>query len=315
MKKIPFLRDKLIVNTLTFHFNPFKIDDRAESLKSFLDIYYARSDLLFIPNLKAARYDKVAKKREIIVEKEDYVDYVDMAYTELSFRNSKPIFTPLPLKYGIIIYRDVLRKYLDSGYRYFWLDLEGSSSSAKAIWIRAFRQVVEDYGVDDKTLLHVTNVRRERNPHSKEERSEPSDILAAPLGADFVGVNREPQRAPEGAVSPALPPGDLFDHKARFLDRTTYYYTKYSAFDKRAAILQRFGVPEEVIRKNPKFYSSYINSFEINNEFDIHRKLIMEEDSVWDYLKTKKSLPNNTLDDLRKVTRKNPQHIDLSDYI
>lgn len=250
-KKIGSLKNKSIINSLTFDFNPLQINKYEDYISSFLHIYHGRSDLLLIPNLKIAKYEqsflfnwnelatgneisiknllhrldinlggitkiektndnKVIKifteqdllslgfddeknkvnlkvndektkklfvkmekgnlniyskpERIIKVQLNDYLKYIEIAYNNLDFKNSKPIFVPLPLKYGVLVFSDVLNNYLDSGYRYFWLDFEGASSFSKSAYIRAYHQKIEKTGLINKVVLYASNISREVNP-------------------------------------------------------------------------------------------------------------------------------------------------------
>lgn len=398
-KKINILKNKSIINSLTFDFDPLQIDKYKDYISSFLYIYHGRSDVLLIPNLKVIKYEypflfnwdelainnemsvinllyklginwngnlnfqkmnngkvikfneqnslslrlddeknqvylkindetpnKFSVKREngklniygkpvkvIKVPLNNYLDYVDIAYNNLDFKNSKPIFVPLPLKYGVKNFIEVLNNYLDKGYRYFWLDFEGGSSFSKSPFIRAYHERIERTGLIDKVVLYASNISRELNPDSKQIECVASDILASPLGVDIIGVNRAPQRG--GYIKP-LPKEEIINHKARFLDRENYYYVRYSDFKRQNEFFKKYTIGMQDIQTNPKFYSNFANTFEINDELNHHRNIMLEEKSLIEYLSGKKSIPPQKMKDFNKIiTGKASPNAKLSDFI
>ncbi|OPY37772.1 MAG: hypothetical protein A4E35_01054 [Methanoregula sp. PtaU1.Bin051] len=293
LKRPGILGNKLVVNSLTLTFNPFNVPTPDEYLRSILHIYHGRSDFLLIPNLKVKRYDE-RMHPEFQVQEDEFRQYVDMAYEILNFRNSKPIFVPVPLKYGVRRFQSILSGYLAKGYRYFWLDFEGSNTTSKAPHIRSFHDCVETEGLGEEVVLYGSNIRRENNPHLPDPRCPASDFLTAPLGVDIIGVNREPQRGggDPGTRRPYIPPPaeEVIRHRARLLDRDDYTYVKYSEYPRSRELFNKYRVNEALIRLNPKFYANYVNTFEINEELARHQTLIAENESLLGYLGTKSSI-------------------------
>lgn len=317
-KRNPSLQDKLIVNSLTLSFNPFDMGDAEEYLRSILHIYHGRSDLLLIPNLKIRRYDE-RQRSEIQVEREEFTRYVNLAHQILDFRNSKPIFVPIPTKYGSKSFRSFVSGFIQRGYRYFWIDFEGSSIISRLPHIRSFHDIIDAEHLENEVILYGSNIRRENNPHLSEPRCPASDILMAPLGIDIIGVNREPQRGggDPGDRRPYIPPPaeEVINHKARFLDREDYTYVKYSLFPHTRELLDKYHVDETLIRKNPRFYSNYVNTFEINEELRYHQALITENESLLGYLGTKNSIHPRLLKAFKKeVGRDTPRQISLDSF-
>ncbi len=116
---------------------------------------------------------------------------------------------PVPLNYGVRRFQTILSEYLAKGYRYFWLDFEGSATPSKAPYIRSFHDCVDTECLGEEVVLYGSNIRRENNPHLQNPRCPASDFLTAPLGVDIIGVNREPQRGGGGDLNtrrPYVPP-------------------------------------------------------------------------------------------------------------
>ncbi len=171
LKRPEILGDKLIVNSLTFTFNPFHVPTPEDYLRSFLHIYHGRSDLLLIPNLKVMGYDDHGRP-EVQVQEEEFRRYVDMAHEILNYRNSKPIFIPIPFKYGGRRFQSILDEYLSKGYRYFWLDFGGSNTTSKASYIRAFHDKVDSEGLGEEVILYGSNIRaRKQSSPSRSKMS------------------------------------------------------------------------------------------------------------------------------------------------
>ena len=294
-KRIPVLSEKSVINTLTLSFNPCKIPDYEDSLDSFLDIYHGRSDILFVPNLKVKQYDKEIEKSDIAIQTDEYLDYVNCAYDSLKFRNSKPIFVPVSTRYGMNPSAELIEEMLNSGYRYFWFDLEGRSTTRIAPLIRRFHRVVDKKGLGDKVVLYGSNIRREINPNKKDSASAASDILATPIGFDFVGVNRETQRSWFGGIYTPPPPEVTIQHKGRLFDYENYEYVKFSDFKSTNDILQRYGVGVRELTGKPAFYSDFINSYELNMEFERQRCAMQYDNSLKDYLGSKSSVTDKVL--------------------
>ena len=304
LKRPGILENKLVVNSLTLTFNPFTITTAEEYLRSILHIYHGRSDLLLIPNLKVKRYDE-RQRPEFQVQEDEFRRYVDLAYEILNFRNSKPIFVPVPLKYGVRRFQSILAEYLGTGYRNFWLDFEGSNTTSKAPYIRGFHDIVDMQGLGEEVILYGSNIRRENNPHLPDPRCPASDFLTAPLGVDIIGVNREPQRGGGdlGARRPYVPPPieESIQHKGRLLDRDDYTYVKYLAHSQSDVLFDKYHITKDLIRVNPKFYANFINTFEINEELAHHRTLVDENESLLGYLGTKPSINSKLMKAFEKI--------------
>jgi len=309
LKRPGILENKLVVNSLTLTFNPFNIPTPEEYLRSILHIYHGRSDLLLIPNLKVKRFDE-RQRPEFQVQEDEFRRYVDLAYEILSFRNSKPIFVPVPLKYGVRRFQSILTEYLGNGYRNFWLDFEGSNTTSKAPHIRAFHDIVDTQGLGEEVILYGSNIRRENNPHLPDPRCPASDFLTAPLGVDIIGVNREPQRGggDPGSRRPYVPPPveESIQHKGRLLDRNDYTYVKYPAHSRSEALFDKYHITEDLIRGNPKFYANFINTFEINEELAHHQTLVNESESLLSYLGTKPSINPKLMKAFEKIVHGDP---------
>lgn len=292
------LGEKIFVNTLTFNFNPFKVADSKEYLHSLLDIYHEQSDLLLIPNLK------VMKDKKIIISSEYFKKYVNLAYESLSFKNSKPIFVPLPTEYGVKPFRELLSYFLLKGYRYFWMDFQSSNTMRKAPVIRAFHELVSKYQLKDETVFYGSNLQRELNPDKKEIECRASDILSAPFGLDIIGVNKERSfpfsKDAQKRETASIKNEEWVNHKARILNRTDYMYVQYASHNNVEEILDNYKIDIYDLQHNPKFYSNLINTFEMNKEFDIQRAVVDKSQALNGYLINKKAIDSKIIKSISK---------------
>lgn len=315
-KKIPVLSDKLIINTLTLTFNPCQTPKYEEEITNFLDIYHGRSDILFVPNLKVKKTNPDTKKIEWITDSKDYLNYVYFAYDTLKFRNSKPIFVPISTRYGKTKFIEIAKDLIESGHRYFWFDLEGRASTSFTTQLRSFFRIVDDEGLDDKIVLYGTNIQRELSPHKSDSASAASDILATPMGLDFVGVNREPQHGPMNIKYIPPPKEEIAPHKGRFFNSNTYEYIKYTDYPDSDLMMKKYNIEAYSLIKNPKLFSNFANSFELNLEFERQKYAMQYDNCLKDYLSEKRSITSNTLESFEKDAKepKSKNHT-LNDYM
>lgn len=320
-KQKKIFENKFFINSLTLQFNPMLIDGHIDFITQFMNLYHGKSDFLLIPNLKVRK--TVNTKTVEQVSFDDYKKYVGISYEALSFRNSKPIFVPLSLKHGITKFEELLREYIDLGYRYFWMDFEGSTSYSRAPYIRHFHSITDrEYGLVDNIVLYATNMRRENHSQVKDEVLAASDVVSSPLGIDLLGVNRAPQAGGNGPIENPPSSDEIFNHKARFLDTSNYGYVKYQNCTNMENVLNHFNLNEMRLRSRPKFYSNFVNTFNINSEFSIHRDILKHDIPMLDYLSEKSFITPSQLKSFikdeevkkTKYNRKKP-NTRLNDFI
>jgi len=211
--------NKLI--TFTFNFNPYNYIKKVEEISGFLNYYYYFSKpFLFVPNIRKNRIFSKPYKKETIIDLENYLKFVDSTYELFNAKNSKPIFVPVSLRMSATDIKLLANHYLKKEYYYYWFDFEGKAINETSLArIRNFINVIRDEGYYDKIITYFTNIKREIISNVKDPKSPASDVLASVAGANIIGVDREPQRKVEGPLPPP-------DHKARLLNRKSYYYEK-----------------------------------------------------------------------------------------
>lgn len=263
----------------TFEFNPYKDPKVPESFSGFFDYYYNFSDpILFVPNLKIDRYDQKTKERTTITSLDDYLKFVDESYHFLDYKNNKPIFVPISLKLGIADIKKLAQEYIKKEYFNIWLDFEGSAiTKPKIARVRALLRELDKKGRIADIIIYSTNIKREIISNIKTEKSPSSDILASIIGSNLVGVNREPPR-PISVLLSKEDPKELWRHKARVFDSTTYYYLKVEA--------SNYDTEKRVQLMDQK-YNTIFNSKLLDDELLSQTNHFLEETTIMNYVTEK----------------------------
>lgn len=279
--------------SLTFDFNPFseyrKID---KDLSGFFDYYYEYSKTaLFVPNIRATEniYKTTQKNRlqkigeRPLIKIDEYLNFVDEVYRLLGFKNKKPIFVPLSLKFDIGDVAQLASEYIKRDFFNIWIDFEGATATnkTKLAKIRAFLREVDVQKRFDDVIIHSTNIRREIISNIKNFQSPASDILTSLSGANFIGVNREPAFPPENP----LPYEELMrirEHKARIFENETYYYKKIINPDNHTNLNLKHLL-------NPNNNALY-NANLLNREFTKQSNEFLEKQSIKEYICNKKMI-------------------------
>jgi hypothetical protein len=279
--------------SLTLDFNPLtEYKNLDEELSGFFDYYYEFSKTaLFVPNIKANKniYKVDAKNRfqkigeQPLIKINEYLDFVDDVHRVLGFKNNKPIFVPLSLKFDIGDIAQLAKEYLKRNYFHIWIDFEGATATnkTKLAKIRTFLREVESQKRFDDIIIHSTNIRREITSNIKNIRSPASDILTSLSGANVIGVNREPA-FPQENPPPYEELMKIREHKARVFEKETYYYKKLESPD---------GSLDLKIKSllNPNNNAVY-NANLLNSEFGKQSTEFLEKNSIREYISHKKML-------------------------
>lgn len=275
--------------SITFTFNPFKqVEDRAmieKYLEDYLMYYQAYStSALLVPNMKA--YSMVMtiegkKRKETIITLSEFINAVDTMYNILDYRNNKPIFVPLSLKFSMSDVSRLALHYIKREYYNIWIDFEGRAVTEDRIArIRRFVLEYDKRGLFNQLVMIATNVRREIISNVKEDFTPASDVLTSIIGANIIGVNREPLRPIEGVV---VERSMLLEHKARVFDADTYYYFKVT----------KTPWLEERVKKSillSKGANITFNAMLLDKEFNNQAAALINSNTVREYLRNKKML-------------------------
>jgi hypothetical protein len=277
-----FMKSRPRIFPHTLNFNPLRSFKSLEDLSGYFSYLYSLSDpLLFVPNIKIEIYEEETGKRQRIIRVEDYLKFVHEAYRMLDYRNGKPIFVPLSLRFGIDEVRRMAKEYIKSEYYSIWIDFEGAAiTPVKASKIRSFIMEFEQAERLNDLVIFTTNIKREIISNIRSERTPASDVLAPLVGSNLVGVNREPPR-PFAEEIEEVKGEELRKHKARVFDPSTYYYLKLDATNYNAEMRRRLLDPG---------YNIFFNSKLVDQEFSTLAEAFLKEGDIERYVTGKQMM-------------------------
>ncbi|MGQ9722390.1 MAG: hypothetical protein ACUVXA_13825 [Candidatus Jordarchaeum sp.] len=279
--------------SLKLEFKPYKEFKSLEKISGFFEYYYNFSDpILFIPNIKIDRYDLKTKEKIIIMTLDEYLKSVDEAYHILDYKNKKPIFVPVSLKFGIEDIKNLAKEYIKREYFNIWFDFEGSAiTKPKIARIRTFLREFEEKNRIGDIIVYSTNIKREIISNIKSEKSPSSDILASVIGSNLVGVNRELPRPITYPLSKEERREELRKHKARVFDPSTYYYLKVEA--------SNYNVKKRNQLMDPK-YNTLFNSKLLDDELIAQTDYFLKEMNIMKYSTQKSMIKEYKAGELKK---------------
>jgi hypothetical protein len=277
---------------MTFDFNPYQQYHRIDEISGYFNYYYEYSDTaLFVPNIKVEKYEytvdsETQKKRGKpvpIMHVEKYLQFVDESYQILDKKNTKPIFVPVSLRLNIDDIKKLAAEYIKKEYFNIWIDFEGAPTTLKAkrARIRQFLTEIEKLERLNEIVVYCTNIKREITSNPLASESPSSDILASIIGANIIGVNREPPRFVE-KIDVTLPleeqqklkdkqkekTKEMKVHKARVFNPKSYYYQKVKELD--------LSVTESQNLMNEKFNTLH-NAQLLDSEFESQTNYFLEK--------------------------------------
>jgi len=261
----------------TLNFNPYKVYKDLNNISGYFDYYYNFSDpFLLLPNIKVEKYDIATKRKKPIIDIKSYIKFVEESFEILDYRNKKPIFVPLSLRFKMSDIKTIANEYVKKEFFNIWYDFEGSAvTKPKISRIRAFLREFENNGRINDIIVFATNVKREIISNIREEFSPSSDILLSLLGANIIGVNREPQRIINAPPPTKQELKNLRIHKARIFLSDKYYYQKiiYSNIDKN--LQKSLMIPRNNIIFNSKL---------LDDEFKKQADHFLNNSKIQDYI-------------------------------
>jgi len=276
--------------SITFTFNPFRFfenhrvaENRLEGYLLYYQAYSASS--LLVPNIKVYNTVNEASGKRVkqaIVTIGEFKDLVDTMYNILEYRNNKPIFVPFSPRFSMADIDKLVEHYTKKEYYNIWIDFEGGAITEDRIArIRKFIREFDVKGLFDKLVIIATNIRREIVSNVKKDYTPASDVLATLIGANIVGVNREPMRPIEGKV--VIEKDKLLEHKARVFDPDTYYYCKATISDQLDKEIK-----SQILTN--KETNIAVNTKLVDDEFDRQSKALLNNGNIKEYISSKKML-------------------------
>lgn len=275
-----WMRDYSFIFTHTFKFNPFNAFKKLEELEGYIRPYAEISAILLVPNIKISIYDEQTREMKRIINLDNYIEFVTKIYSILDYRNKKPIFAPLSLRFGYDEIERLANEYIKNEFNCVWIDFEGSAiTELKVAKVKLFVSKFEKAGRLNDLVIFATNIKREIISNIKSDKSPASDVLAPLIGANIVGVNKEPLKIPGQQYVEHIE--ELRKHKARVFDASTYYYLKLDITNY---------TPEEKNKLMSPDYNILFNSKLLDNEFMTQAHRLLEEGTLKDYVGKKEML-------------------------
>jgi hypothetical protein len=212
-------------------------------------------------------YGKRIEEKETIIKVDDYIKFVDAVYSIFKTKNNKPIFLPISLRMSLHDLDRLIENYLKKEYYYYWFDFEGKAINEVNIGsIRYIFNKIHKKGYFKRIVSYFTNIKREilSNISETENRSPTSDVLSSIIGANIIGINREP--AKNFSNKPPRVTNDLIRrHKARIFDGESYYYIRNqhnSPFTKQENVNYNTVELDKEFKKQSDFF---LSEFHISN--------------------------------------------------
>jgi hypothetical protein len=285
----------------TFNFNPLEKSKNLEVFSGYFSYLHSFSDpLLLIPNIKIEMYEEESGKRKRVTGMKDYIKFVHEAYRMLDYRNRKPIFVPLSLRFGIDEVRKIAKEYIRSEYYSVWIDFEGAAiTPVKVSKIRSFIMEFEQAERLNDLVVFTTNIKREIISNIRSERTPASDVLAPLVGSNLVGVNKEPPK-PFAEEIGEIKGEDLRKHKARVFDSSTYYYLKLDVTNYNVEMRERLLDFE---------YNIFFNLKLIDQEFSVQAETFLKEGNVEEYITKKQMIKEYRDGELGKILFRQEERI------
>ncbi|NCN65605.1 MAG: hypothetical protein GW779_06145 [Candidatus Altiarchaeum hamiconexum] len=298
MDKYPYIISQ------TFRFNPYTEFNHIEKISGYFEYYYTFSaPIALIPNIKIERYDIITKKKLPIITIDKYLKFVGEVYHLLDYKNKKPVFVPVSLKFGIDDIKRLVKEYIKKEFLNIWFDFEGAAvTKPKIARIRAFLREVDSNGRLDDIITFSTNIKREIISNPKSDKTPSSDIIASIIGSNLVGVNREPPR-PIGTPLSKEELVELRKHKARVFDASTYYYSKVDTSSYDAKTRNLLMIPKRNILFNSKL---------LDEELVVQTEYFLKEMSIEKYITKKPMISEYKGGELKKVLF--PKEIKITEW-
>jgi len=268
-----------------------------ESYYGLLDyIHTASSAMVLSPDIRI--YQKN-------IDLDDYLHFVDDNVKVLSTFNNKPLFVPIQTHLAQKSLRKILEHYKKQKYTNIWINFNaGHIGGTYFTRVRTLLRILDEIIGLNNVVLYYSHLKKEINPHMKDERVAASDILTQFFAADFIGINREPSRRivetpqeKEERIKELIMKGEyksmqeyesmLNYHKARIFDPNTYYYYRLDKYPYKLPLTKKILLKKDV--------NKMLNSIVLFKEVENTKHFIeqQEEKLLIPYIKKKKAIEEN----------------------
>lgn len=300
--KNPFVKNVFISNKEKKIVEPFD----KESYDSLLDyIHSASKALILSPDIRIRK----TENKDLNINLEKYIGFVDENVKVLSDFNKRPIFVPIQIHLNQKNLKKVLEHYKKQNYTNIWINFNASHIGGTYFSrVRTLIRLINDIIGLDNVVLYYSHIKKEINPHPKDDVSAASDILSQFFAAGFIGINRSPQRAfsetpeqREERIRGLITKGDYESEKdylrslefnqRRIFDPDSYYYYKIDKYLLNLPLTQHSLLKREI--------NQLYNSILLFGEIEKTKHFIEEQEqshnkkSIIPYIKKKKAIQEN----------------------
>jgi len=292
-----------LILAYTLSFNPLRsqILEGLKDLSGFLSYYYAYSSVaLLVPNMKVKKNIPVEKDPETgktkyksirIANLDDYITYVDWSVEKLDSKNTKPIFVPVSLKFGMRDLVKLAEHYIKKEYFNIWIDFESGLPSPQNIGkIRRFLEVFRENKRLEDIVVYATNLNREFESSPQLTLTPGTDPVTTLTGANLIGGNKG-KGVPDDKSPKPQKPGELLEYKARLFDLDTYYYL-------HPKLIKDPKLKKILLMKE---YNIMLNTLRINVELMNQTEYFLENQEIQPYAEQKQMLKEYREGDLLKA--------------
>lgn len=290
--------------SLAFARNPFK-EQRFKSdiydpinMDHYIDLLYyihsASNAFVLTPDIRI--------EKEEIITLDQYMKFIDDSVNILSEYNHKPIFVPLQIHLNQNRMNKLLEHYRSQNYTNIWINFNGSHIGGTYFTrVKSFiRRIDEIIGLEN-CALYYSHIKKEINPNIKDNKCIASDILTQFLGADFIGVTREPTRyikkeALAERTKELILKGEFENeyeyqvardyNKSRIFDPTTYYNYNINIYPDKLPFSEKILIDNKELNK-------FLNSTFVYSEIENLKNFVKENGVINSYLKNKKAIMDN----------------------
>jgi len=265
--------------------------DCYESLLDYM--HEASSAVILAPDIR------IFKKN---IDLDEYLRFVDENVKILSKFNKRPIFVPIQTDLAQKRSRKILEHYKKQNYTNIWINFNASHIGGTYFTrVRTLLRLMDNIMGLNNVVLYYSHLKKEINPHMKDEKVAASDILSQFFAADFIGINREPSRRvvetpdeKEERIKELVMRGEykseqefeetLKYHKARIFDPATYYYFRLDKYPRTLPFREEMLLRSDV--------NKLFNSIVLYREVENTKQFVEQQDKkvLLPYIKKKKAV-------------------------
>lgn len=255
---------------------------------------------------------------------EEYLRFIDFNIKILLDFNNKPIFVPIQIKLPQKQLRIILEHYKSQGYSNIWINFDGAHLGGTYFArIRILMRLIDRVFGLGNVVLYYSNLKKEINPHIKDDFVPSSDVLSQFYCGDFIGVCK---KAPivldteefEKKLENLVAKGEFTSkeeyykeqlyNKTRLFNPNDYYYYKIQSYP------LDLSTDKTVLLNQDK--NRLLNSLLLYREIEMTKAFVNDKKDLTFYLKNKRALEKeDILDKINASAIVNTDQRALHDFL